>query len=173
MELLGGLARTVEARLRPPSPGAAAPRTGWLTPMLALFLMLDLVSFWYSAWVIRDLLTVKPATLLAGLLFAGVYYLAAHLVFPRETAGDVDGDAHYFRVKRVVLLAMLGLLGVQLGYYASVPQLAARFRDPLPLALTAVLIGLLLWAVAARSRWVNVAALGALIVRYLVTYLIR
>jgi small-conductance mechanosensitive channel len=172
VELLGGLARTVEARLRPATPDAPVARTGWLTPMLALFLMLDLISFWYAAWVIRELLVVKPVTLLAGLLFAGIYYVAAHLVFPRELDGGVDGDAHYSRVKRPVLLAMLALLGVQLGYYMTVPQLAARFWSPVSLTLTGVLVLLLLTAVAARSWRLNAAALGALILRYLITYML-
>ena len=46
VELLSGLGRTVKARLHTDSTTVDAFRIGWLTPMLGLFVMLDLLSFW-------------------------------------------------------------------------------------------------------------------------------
>ncbi len=50
VEVLGGLARLIEAQLRAVKLGAAGQaearfRAGWLTPLLGLFVMLDLISF--------------------------------------------------------------------------------------------------------------------------------
>ena len=49
-EVLGGLARAIENRLRPSSPA----RIGLLTPLLGAFVILDLLSFWQAAWVVRE-----------------------------------------------------------------------------------------------------------------------
>jgi hypothetical protein len=166
--LLGGLGRAIEARLRP----GATLRIGWLTPLLGSFVLLDLLSFWQAAWVVRDVVGVSGHSLMAVTIFASVYYLAAHLIFPREPAELPDLDAHFFRVRRIVLGAMFALLSWQIGWYLSVPQLAGVVWRPLPLALTAVLALLMIAAMWVRSeracRWVLVA----LVSRYLVVYLL-
>lgn len=164
VEVLGGLARTLEARLRL----GAAFRVGWLTPLLALFVMLDLVTFWLAAWTVRGGLQVTGATLTAGLLFASAYYLAAHLVFPRPEIVGPDLDAHGMRVKRWTLGILWALFAVQVGYYLTVPALAAPLAQwgvVANVALFAVLLGA---AALARGRRVTIALLAALIVRYLV-----
>ena len=164
VEVLGGLARTMEARLRL----GPAYRVGWLTPLLALFVLLDLLTFWLSAWRLRDGLAVTGGTLTAGLLFAGGYYLAAHLVFPPREVDAPDLDAHYFRVKRPVLGILWALFAVQAGYFLTVPALAALLDGWA--AIASVLFFALLLAAAAlvKGRRRNIALLLALIVRYLV-----
>lgn len=164
VEVLGGLARTLEARLRL----GRAYRVGWLTPLLALFVMIDLVSFWLAAWRLRDTLAVDGATLTAGLAFAGSYYLAAHLVFPPRDADAPDLDLHYLRVKRWVLGILFALFAVQLGYFLSVPSLAALVSGGPAIASIAVFALLLAAAVLAPGRRLNLLLLAALIVRYLV-----
>ena len=99
IEILGGLARAIEARLRP----GAMLRIGWLTPLLGVFVLLDLLSFWMAAWVARGLVSVSGHTLMAVTLFASSYYLAARLVFPPEPDETPDFDAHFFRIRRIVL----------------------------------------------------------------------
>ena len=103
VEVLGGLARAIEARLRPD----AVLRIGWLTPLLGIFVLLDLLSFWQAAWATRDAVSVSGHSLMAVTAFASAYYLAAHLVFPREPAKHEELDSHYFRVRRIVLAVML------------------------------------------------------------------
>lgn len=105
-EILAGLARGIQAQLRP----GGGFRLGWLTPMLGLFVLLDLLSFWNAAWVSRDVVAVSGHSLLAIMAFAGAYYLAAALVFPRDIDGEADLDAHFFRVRRIVIGVMLVLL---------------------------------------------------------------
>src|ERR1044072_6799441 len=105
VEVLGGLAKVIEAQLRAVKVGAEMPgappfRARWLTPLLGLFVMLDVISFWGSAWVARGQLDYSGKVAIGGLVFAGSYYVAAHLVFPTEKADWADLDAHYFRVRR-------------------------------------------------------------------------
>lgn len=94
-ELLGGFARYVEAR--------RSARLGWLTPLLAVLMLLDIVSFWASAWYFRDSIDFSFPSLLAVTVFAGAYYVGAYLVFPREIAGHADLDEHYLAIRRPVL----------------------------------------------------------------------
>lgn len=167
-EILGGLAQAIQAR----SQSNSAVRIGWLTPMLGAFVLLDLLSFWRAAWVARDLVAVSGLTLLAVSVFAGAYYLAASLVFPKGAGADDHFDAHFFRVRRIVIGVMLALLACQIGWYASVPALAVQLTRPLALALTLTLVVLMLGAMLARGeRWSRVA-MAALVSRYIVVYLL-
>lgn len=185
VELLGGLGRTIEAELRERRrsrragavPDGADPgvgrafRAGWLTPLLGAFVMLDILSFWAAAWTTRAELTATVPVLLGGLLFAGSYYLAAHLVFPREvfphgSGLHVDLDEHYFDVRRIVLGAMLALAAVQIGWYLTIPPLAAMIRTPSVALTVAGLAALLIAGIAVRSKAANGAILAVLIGRY-------
>ncbi|WP_404333877.1 hypothetical protein AB2M62_11565 [Sphingomonas sp. MMS12-HWE2-04] len=166
-EVLGGLAHAIEARLRP----ASTVHVGWLTPLLGAFVMLDLLSFWQAAWVVRDAVGVSGRALVAVTGFASAYYLAARLVFPRD-ADDRDFDAHFFRVRRVVIGVMFVLLVCQLGWYASLPKLAPHLLRPLPLAMTMILVLLMVAAMLVRGeRWCRLVMLG-LVARYVVVYLL-
>lgn len=168
VEVLGGLARTIEARVRP----GATMRVGWLTPALGTFVLLDLLSFWAAAWAVRDVVSVSGKSMMAVTAFAGAYYLAAHLVFPRDPGEHADLDDHFMRVRRVVLAVMLALLLCQLAWYALEPQLAPLLMRPLALALTVVLVILMAAAMQVRGKRLAHLAMAALVARYLVVYLI-
>lgn len=167
-EVLGGLGRAIEARLCPGS----EVRIGWLTPMLGAFVILDLLSFWQAAWVNRNIVGVSGESLLAVTAFASAYYLAAYLVFPRAAESVGDFDAHFFRVRRIVIGVMFVLLLCQLGWYASVPELAVRLSRPLALGLTGALIVLMIFAMAARTEFWCRIAMAALVGRYVGVYLL-
>jgi hypothetical protein len=173
VEVLGGLARTLETRLRLSrrQQQDRGFRIGLLTPLLGVFLMLDLISFWRAAWIARDHLPATGTGLFSGLLFTGSYYMAAHLVFPREIESEPDLDAHYFRVRRIVLATVLGLLALQMGLWFSVPELAAYF-DKMPslwmkLGLFATL---LIAALLAPGKRLNLLLLVLLVGYYLFDY---
>jgi hypothetical protein len=167
-EVLGGLARAIDARLRP---GAAA-RLGWLTPLLGTFVLIDLISFWGAAWVSREAITVSSDSLLLVMAFAGAYFLAAALVFPRQIDAATDFDTHYFRVRRTVMGVLLVLLACQMAWYTSVPAIAARLVAPLSLAATTILAVLMVLAMVVRSeRWSRIVLL-ALVARYLILIVI-
>ena len=172
VELLSGLGRTVKARLHVDETVADAFKIGWLTPLLGLFVMLDLLSFWSAAWTVRDMIAVNGATLMAIMLFASSYYMAAHLVFPDDIPTDGDLDPHYFRVRRIVVGVLLVLLFVQLGFYLTQPALAPRLASPVPLLLTALLMALMIAVCFAKSKIANGVILSGLIIRYVVVYVL-
>lgn len=171
VELLGGLGRAIEARF-----AAEAERErfaiGWLTPLLAVFVMLDLLSFWQAAWTVRGSIQVSGTTLMATAAFASLYYLAARLVFPSEPEGFANLDTHYFRVRRVVLALLLILLGAQLAFYLTQPAMAVAFRHPLVWIMTLILAALMVAAMWAKGRRASIAILSLLVARYVIVYLL-
>ena len=171
VELLTGLGRSLEMRLADKDTGGGVPRVGYLTPLLALFVLLDLLSFWIFAWRVRDLITVSPASLLAVMAFASGYFLAARLVFPSSPASYGDLDAHFFRTKRLVMAMLLVLLAVQWIYLLLAGDSRSAMISPLNIAITLLLVALMLGVMVVRSvRW-NAILLLLLIVRYLTIYL--
>ncbi len=93
-EVLGGFARSVDAR--------RSARLGWLTPMLALVVLMDIVSFWASAWLIRDQINISFPSMLGATAFAGAYYVGAYLVFPQSLIDGESLDTHYLWARRPV-----------------------------------------------------------------------
>lgn len=170
VEILGGFGRTLKSLLHVDEEGNAKLRIGWLTPLLGLLVMLDLLSFWSAAWVVRDMLSVSGASLMATMIFASAYYLAAHLVFPDNLAIVSDLDEHYFRVRKIVYSVLLVLLLVQLGFYASNPGLTAKLSEPFTLAMTIILIFLMILGCGVKSKRLNIAILLAMNVRYVMVY---
>jgi hypothetical protein len=176
VEVLGGLAKVIEAQLRAAkvgaeTPGAAPFRAGWLTPLLGLFVMLDVISFWGSAWVARSELTYTGPVVIGGLVFAGSYYVAAHLVFPTEKADWADLDAHYFRVRRAVFGALIALSLFQAAYLLTVPGVAEAMTSPIVLASALTLYALLAAGILVRGKRASLAVLALLILRYVLQYL--
>ena len=171
IELLAGLGRALELKLASEA-GGNAFKIGILTPALAVFVLLDLLSFWIFAWRVRDFITVSALSLLAVMVFASAYYLAARLVFPSEPDRFADLDTHYFRVRRIILGLLLVLLAAQLGYYASQPDLAAALGRPVAWIMTVVLVALMVAAMWVKDRRWSIAILAALILRYVVIYLL-
>lgn len=167
-EVLGGLARAIEARLRPGS----LTRIGWLTPLLGAFVMLDLLSFWQAAWMARDIVGVSGHSLMAITVFASAYYLAAQLVFPRQVDDQPDFDTHFFRVRRIVIGVMFVLLLCQFVWYASVPALAVHIARPLSVALTGTLVLLMIAAMLVRNALWCRLVMAALVGRYIIVYLL-
>ncbi len=171
VELLSGLGRAIETRF-------AAEEShkkfaiGWLTPLLAIFVMLDLLSFWSAAWVARSDIAVSNTALLIVAAFASVYFLAARLVFPSHPEGFANLDVHYFRVRRIVLGLLLVLLAAQLGYYLSRPDLSANLMRTDAQIMTVVLVALMAAAMWVKDRRWSIAILAVLIARYVVIYLL-
>jgi hypothetical protein len=169
VELLSGLGRSIERYLAARA-GGPAFHMGWLTPLLAVFVMLDLLSFWGAAWTVRELVGVTGLSMLGTISFASLYYLTARLVFPSEAMPIADLDEHYFRIKRLLFGLLLALLVMQLGFYFSLPELRPALLAPARLGLTLVLVAMMIGAMLARSRRISLGLLIALILRYLLVY---
>lgn len=166
-EVLSGLARSLEDRLH----SRPTLRIGWLSPLLAVFVLLDLLSFWSAAWTVRSMVSVSGGSLMLVTAFAGAYYLAARLVFPRDLDRIDDLDEHFFRIRRIVLGILLGLLVVQVAYYASVPAILPRLLSPSSAAMTVLLAALLVLGTVVRTRRAATLVMAALVLRYVAIYL--
>ncbi|RZJ97424.1 MAG: hypothetical protein EON88_02935 [Brevundimonas sp.] len=95
VEIVAGVGRMVDEGHR--------LKVGWLTPLLAAFLGLDIASFWISAWAQYQHAPLNYALLILGLVIAGLYYIAAYLVFPRHPADGAVLDDHYWTHRRLIL----------------------------------------------------------------------
>ena len=171
VELLGGLGRALEYKFARDASGKEFT-IGWLTPLLAVFVMLDLLSFWIFAWVVRDLIQLTATTLLAVMSFASCYYLAARLVFPSEPDNFIDLDNHYMRVRKLVFAILIALVVAQWIYLFLTPELNAVATHALSLVLTAVLLVLMAGAIFVRGKTMSAIIIVLLIARYLIAYLI-
>ena len=162
VEVIGGAVRTAQ------SPRDS--RVGVLTPLLALFVMLDVTSYWENAWVFRDKIEVNFFTLYIGLFVASAYYYLASRVFPARVEECQAFDDHFMLVRRHVLsglvivnlpilvpnvlrsmdqgLSSLHIMLVQ-GMYLALLILAAVLRDKRAIAgiLAASCLLYLFWAV--------------------------
>lgn len=169
VELLTGLGRTLEFMLAREQ-GDRAFAIGWLTPCLALFVILDLLSFWIFAWVVQEHVAADRFTVLGVVVFSSAYFLAARLVFPSSPENFTDLDTHYFRVRRTVFAMLLVMVAVQWAFLLSVPDLAAKLTTPSSLGWTGVLVALMLAGIVVKGKRASIAVLVLLIARYLVIY---
>jgi hypothetical protein len=170
-EVLGGFSHALKLKR------AGKPvRIGWLTPLLGLFVMLDLTSFWLMGYAARDQLSANYVTLVGVLAIVGTYYLAATLIFPDEPEDWPDFDQWYDKQNRLVIG---GLLAANIGSWIG--QIALEVVAPSPdvvLSETALWVAglgglailmLLVALLRVNNRSWNVAMLVALIVLLPVT----
>ncbi|MEM1050842.1 MAG: hypothetical protein AAGI28_01990 [Pseudomonadota bacterium] len=171
VELLTGLGRAMEYKYAREAEHKTF-KIGWLTPLLAGFVMLDLISFWLFAWAIREQIAVSSATVTLVIAFAASYYLAARLVFPTIPDAFTDLDDHFYRVRRVVLGILIALVLVQWGYLISQVGFENMVSNLLTVGLTIVLLVLMGAGMISRKDAFNIVVLIALNARYLAIYLI-
>ena len=154
--VVAGFARLLKAR----------PRIwpGRLVPLLGLFVMLDITSFWNGAWRAREWMVPEYGHLFLGMVVISVYYLAASMVFPdkrrdrgglrrtlfREPPGDPFGR-RLLQPRRFGWQDYLAIHELPLAWWISVPTYYA----------------LLLIAVLTRRRSLSIACLLGLIAIYL------
>jgi hypothetical protein len=158
VEVLTGFSRALKRR--------RAVHLGWLTPLLAIFVMLDLASFWEFGWGSRRFVSPQYGILLVGLLMCGLYYLAASLVFPSEFGDRADFDAHYVQHRRQVLGAILicDVIEVAPVLILRASEIPARVWIENVLQLSATLT-----CITSRNKRANIAALAILSGIYLYT----
>lgn len=161
-EMLGGFARTLNRNPR--------PRFGLLTPLLAVFAAMDVTTFWLQAWIIFRPAPFNMALLMLGLLIAGLFYIAATLVFPRDEDRIDDLDAHFWRNKRTILLLLLSaniiVAGLIIGVATAQGELHLVARSWFFWFGLSLFSGLTLLAALARRPWIVKAALITLLAYY-------
>jgi len=142
-------------------------KVGWLTPLLGLFVILDLISFWEIAWQLKDMFE-RPALLVlnVGVFLAGIYYLAARLVFPRDFVEWPDFDVYYFKHKQWVFGGILLCNSVAVVVLTALGKPFVRL--PLGFANDLTLFALLIALLIVRNKRANVVLLLLLLTKDLV-----
>jgi uncharacterized membrane protein len=166
VEVLSGLVRTTKT-LRTPTGGLAKQiRVGWLTPLLALFIILDIASYWVNFWWIREQVPVGFDTVFGMLLIAAGYYFAASMVFPDDAHSWPELDEWFWLHRRQVLgpLIVINAVWIAAGIGLSPPS-----PDVIPSMIIAHsgYFGLLIIALFVRKPAIVKGALGLLIFIYL------
>lgn len=122
-ELVGGFSRVLHERQR--------VRFGWRTPFLALFVAMDVATFWSQAWVIFRGAPFNLALLFLGLVVAATFYVAASITFPRVTAEGVeeriDLDDHFWAHRRLVFTCILAANLIVGALFVTLMQVDAGF----------------------------------------------
>jgi hypothetical protein len=150
---------------------------GVLTPLLALFVMVDVAGYWLFSWSIRELLHVRWRIVFVGLTVALIYYLSASMIFPRSEGEWKNLDDHYWARKRLVIGGILLVEGAtmawqltravpalddywfwfyQLPYYIPMGALLFTRSRRVDIALFVILIGVQLFSdfdLGPSSRW--------------------
>ncbi|OGN52145.1 MAG: hypothetical protein A2352_10610 [Caulobacterales bacterium RIFOXYB1_FULL_67_16] len=161
-ELLGGFARTLNRNPR--------PQFGLLTPLLAVFAALDVTTFWFQAWIIFRPAPFNLALLMLGLLIAGLFYIAATLVFPRDEDGVEHLDTHFWRNKRTILLLLLSanviVASLIFGVAAAQGQMHLVSRSWFLWFGLSLFTTMTTVAALARRPWIVKAALIVLLAYY-------
>ncbi|MCD9028322.1 hypothetical protein LDO26_08880 [Luteimonas sp. BDR2-5] len=157
--LVSGLAQVLHERER--------IRFGWLTPMLAVFVALDITTFWNQAWIIFRGAPFNIAILVTGLAIAATFYVAASVTFPRVSAGGVerlDLDEYFWANRRLVFacimtsnLIVVGLFCMLAAADPGFASMASSVR--LWVGLAIFVVGTATAAFASRRR----VAIGALV----------
>lgn len=82
-------------------------KLGLLTPLLSLFLLFDISTFWLFAWALKEQVAITYGLMFGGLVVTITYYLAATLLYPNERDDWADLDQHYWSQKRHVVAGIL------------------------------------------------------------------
>lgn len=164
-EILGGFAKAVKRHGR--------QKLGVLTPMLSVFLLYDITTFWIAAWRLREGLPIVMPTLFTGLIVTGLYYFAAVLVWPEdpspgsgEEASDWnDLDGWMLEHKSQVMLSVIAsnLLSATAVAYMAPESFA---WGPVELTVLTLYFGFMLATAFAKGRRATAATLGVLIALY-------
>lgn len=145
-------------------------RIGWLTPLLAVFVGLDIASFWDQAWTNFQHLPFSYGMLVAGLVIAVVYFIAASMVFPLKLEDVTSLDEHFWDNKKIVLLLLIvaNMLGVAASVAANLGRTGGMALMGGYAFTGAIYIGLTLPAALTRRRWLVATTLGLQVAFYLV-----
>jgi len=76
---------------------------GALAPLLGVFVLLDITSFWIWAWRARGAFQITYLYMYFGLAIAVAYFFSASQVFPKESGDWKSLDEHYWGRKRYVI----------------------------------------------------------------------
>lgn len=161
-ELVGGFARVLHEKDR--------IRFGLLTPLLALFVAIDIATFWNQAWIIFRGAPFNTFVLLIALAIAATFYVAASITFPRVSAeggeDKIDLDEHFWARRRLVFSCILAanlIVAVVLLVLAQLDPGFAKLTSSVRLWV-GIVIFVTCTATAAFAPWRRVAVAALVLV---------
>jgi hypothetical protein len=163
VEIVSGFARVLRA--------GRISSLGLCTPLLGLFVLLDLLQFWVDTWGRHQEPHINAGVLTIALAIAAIYYLAASLVFPERLEAWDSLDDYFDGQKRTVVVASLvaNILSVTaLPLLAGQPEAFTAHLAPGMVLFLAIWVSPLVAICFIRSRKVNAALLALLCLTYLV-----
>jgi hypothetical protein len=140
-------------------------QVGALAPLLGIFVLLDITSFWVWAWQGRATFQINYTYMYFGLAVAVAYFFSASQVFPKETRDWKSLDQHYWARKRYVLPGIIfaNLAVIVQGFVFRTHGFQQTFLVE-QLFYWVPIIALMF----TRKKWVDVALLVELCLTYLV-----
>lgn len=75
---------------------------------MAVFLALDVATFWSQSWLLHRNAPFNYALLVLALVTAGLFYLSARVAFPGQVEEGASLDEHYWARRRLILLGVAG-----------------------------------------------------------------
>ena len=164
VEVLSGLVRATKT-LRTPTGGPATQvSVGWLTALLALFVILDIASYWVNFWWIREQVPVGFDTVFGTLLIAAGYYFAASMIFPDDPQAWPRLDDWFWLHRRQVLGPLFVINAAWVSVVAAINPLTELLGWAV---MQGVYFGLLGMAFFARKPALVGGALGLISFLYL------
>lgn len=106
-ENVSGFARVMRLHARARAGKADGVRVGWLTPLLAVLVLLNQITLWHQGYAVRNGLPFSYLTLLIILAIVVAHYLFSSLVWPEDPAEWPDFDAYYEQHNRLILSGLL------------------------------------------------------------------
>lgn len=145
-------------------------RVGWLTPLLALFVAMDIATFWDSAWNSFRELPYTYGLIIAGLGIAAVYFIAASLVFPEAEDEVASLDDHFWANKRAVILLTIVANVMAVGVILLMNAISGQggHIGATYLFNLGAYVALSLPAALTRRRWLFAGLVGFQVAVYLV-----
>lgn len=116
-------------------------KVGVCAPLLALIVLVGTMNLWLRFWTNRDLVEASAWQLITLVTLALPFVFISRAMFPGP-GGESSLEEHFFRHRRVMLLALTATPGFSLIWYARVGELdpdwshawiAVRFAAPLVL----------------------------------------
>jgi len=155
VEVMTGVARVLKRRER--------IRVGYVTPLMAGLLLLDLASFWTNTWGMMQDIQISLGLLVVGVMVAGIYFLAASLVFPEDLDEWPSLDAFYDTHKRWVVGGVWSanmLSGIAFTAFVTTPAEFWPNMISLPSLMTVGWFSLVMGGIAfIRDHRINAALL--------------
>lgn len=139
---------------------------GLLTPLLGLFILFDIASFWAWAWTSFRDATFSYGLLIFGMAVALTYFAAASFVWPEEEETWDSLERHYEKRKRFVFGGVILSNTIMYVWSSVLPGHVLQPQYILVNAFYLFLVGTLLIAAFVRNRWVNAICLLANIALY-------